>query len=91
MATIQFAVGRIPVSGTPAQVVGARVGRTELRLFPLTPGAIYYGPTNAVTTAAGYPVNGVNSLMEAKLNVESAVWVVGAPGSSLAFLEIFSA
>lgn len=92
MSTLQFAIGRVtlPADGSASEVVPIRVGRTELRLFPISGSAFAYGPDNTVTVQTGYPINSVNTLKEALLNVESAIWAAGA-NSVVGFLEIFSA
>lgn len=92
MTSLQFAIGRItlPADGSATEIVPIRIGRTELRLFPLSGGAFFYGPDNSVTVQTGYPVNSTNTSKEALLNVESAVYAAGA-NSVVGFLEIFSA
>lgn len=83
-----IATGQIPVSTTAVQIVAARAGRTQLRLFglgTLLGIRVLVGHDNTVTAANGYFEAG--SLV---LATDGAVWGITSAGRiTVSFLEIY--
>lgn len=83
-----IATGQVPVTVTAIEIVAARAGRTQLRLFGLGSflgNHVLLGADNTVDADNGYFETG--SLV---LPTDGAVWGIASNGSlTVSFLEVY--
>lgn len=84
-ATRQISASQVSISGTAAQVVAARPGRSKLYLNSSAPSATFYGPDSTVTTSTGFAGIGLlpTSQGSAELETQAEVWAITSGSSAV--------